>query len=477
MKWTQFYKVDLSILTAYLEAVGNRYILPKLANLPGIPYKYIGGMIYFREKELKDCENEIRKNPLHLAKEKMSAMVKVSDAFVEICQNIDEQDYSKKSIHQLKDYYKKFYLGWKDFLGLGSTPLFFENIVEEMLKKELAKHVDAEKEPEKFEKYLNSVVNLTKDTFGIKEKKEFYRIAEHIFRNKIKDFEENAEVKKLINQHLEKWAWIKVHLLLGEPMSRQDLIDRLQHSLEKNPSEELKKIIEEKERYKEELKKTLSDLPQLKEIAEVAQLIIYVRDYRYALACKGCFYIRKFLRYLSGIFDLTYEDIVNYLPDEVEELLDKKKKVSEDIVKQRKDNVYALVVRYDEETFAYGDDYERIKQEEEQEIGRLKEFSGVIASKGKAKGVVKIVLTHEDLKKINKGDILVAQQTIPDFVPSMEKTSAIITDLGGITSHAAIVSRELGIPCIVGTKIATKVLNEDDIVEVDAEKGIIRRLK
>ena len=67
--------------------------------------------------------------------------------------------------------------------------------------------------------------------------------------------------------------------------------------------------------------------------------------------------------------------------------------------------------------------------------------------------------------------------TRPDFMPLMRKAKAVITDEGGITCHAAIVSRELGIPCIIGTKIATKVLKDGDMVEVDANKGIVRKIK
>jgi len=90
---------------------------------------------------------------------------------------------------------------------------------------------------------------------------------------------------------------------------------------------------------------------------------------------------------------------------------------------------------------------------------------------------VKIIKTKDDLLKFKKGDILVAEATVPDYVPAMRKAGAIITDLGGLTSHAAIVSRELGIPCIIGTKIATKVLKDGDFVEVDANKGIVKIIK
>ena len=99
------------------------------------------------------------------------------------------------------------------------------------------------------------------------------------------------------------------------------------------------------------------------------------------------------------------------------------------------------------------------------------------AQQGVAEGIVKHVATAEDMAKFNKGDILVSAATNPMIVPAMERAAAIITDEGGLTCHASIVSRELGVPCIIGTKIATKVLKEGEYVHVDATKGIITILK
>lgn len=110
-------------------------------------------------------------------------------------------------------------------------------------------------------------------------------------------------------------------------------------------------------------------------------------------------------------------------------------------------------------------------------INRGKEIKGQAASKGFIKGPVKICRVSTEINKIKKGDILVTAMTTPDFVPAMRRAAAIITDEGGITSHAAIVARELNKPCIIGTKIATKVLHDGDLVEVDANKGIIKILK
>jgi len=106
----------------------------------------------------------------------------------------------------------------------------------------------------------------------------------------------------------------------------------------------------------------------------------------------------------------------------------------------------------------------------------LTEITGQCACLGKARGRVKIILSAKDLAKMTAGDVLVAIATNPDVVPAMKKAAAIVTEQGGVTCHAAIVSRELGVPCVIGTKIATKWLKDGDLVEVDASKGLVRKL-
>jgi pyruvate,water dikinase len=99
---------------------------------------------------------------------------------------------------------------------------------------------------------------------------------------------------------------------------------------------------------------------------------------------------------------------------------------------------------------------------------------GIPASPGVAVGRVRVCLTLEDARsKMGKGDILVTKMTNPDWVPYMKIASAIVTDEGGMTSHAAIVSRELGIPAIVGTGNATSVLRDGEVYTVDATHGVI----
>ena len=109
---------------------------------------------------------------------------------------------------------------------------------------------------------------------------------------------------------------------------------------------------------------------------------------------------------------------------------------------------------------------------EEQDI-----LKGQVACKGdKVRGKVKLLYSREDMPDVEEGDIIVSPMTTPYFDPVLKKAKAIITDEGGIVCHAAIVARELKVPCIIGTKIATQVLKDGDQVEVDANNGIIRKL-
>ncbi|WP_456468323.1 pyruvate, water dikinase [Archaeoglobus sp.] len=100
-------------------------------------------------------------------------------------------------------------------------------------------------------------------------------------------------------------------------------------------------------------------------------------------------------------------------------------------------------------------------------------IKGLGASPGIATGRVKVIFSEKEIFKVQEGDILVTTMTTPDMVPAMKRAAAIVTDEGGMTCHAAIVSRELGVPAVVGTKEATKVLKDGMIVTVDGEKGIV----
>jgi len=114
-----------------------------------------------------------------------------------------------------------------------------------------------------------------------------------------------------------------------------------------------------------------------------------------------------------------------------------------------------------------------IEETSDQSSGTL---SGQSAFPGFAKGYVRLVNIKADLSKVKSGDILVSTMTSASYLPAIQRSAAVVTDEGGVTCHAAIACREVQKPCIVGTKVATKVLHDGDMVEVDATNGIVRKL-
>lgn len=148
-----------------------------------------------------------------------------------------------------------------------------------------------------------------------------------------------------------------------------------------------------------------------------------------------------------------------------------------------KDRTYYVVGKFNNWDEIIGRDakiiIEELKRVEDHSVN---EITGQIGCRGYYKGIVKVIPlstsneTIRLMKEMKEGEVLVAGSTGPEMILACKKASAIVTEEGGICSHASIISRELNIPCIVGTKIATKVLKDGDIIEVDANKGIVKKL-
>jgi len=108
---------------------------------------------------------------------------------------------------------------------------------------------------------------------------------------------------------------------------------------------------------------------------------------------------------------------------------------------------------------------------------KVKQLKGLSVSPGKCKGEVVRVKAVKDLAKIKKGNVLVTDIPKLPYNPFTKKAGAIVTNEGGVLSHVANLAREFGTPCVVGTKTATKVLKDGDMVEVDANKGVVKKIK
>ncbi|MEI6627618.1 MAG: PEP-utilizing enzyme [bacterium] len=178
---------------------------------------------------------------------------------------------------------------------------------------------------------------------------------------------------------------------------------------------------------------------------------------------------------------LSYSDSdIKYLTKEefIEALKFGAKKLPKDISNRKEATLF--MVLDGKHTVHYGPEAISIFEKEigEQKHDDIKVIRGLIASKGVARGRVVVVsplkYQEEELSKVTEGDIFVTGMTRPHMLLAMKRAAAFVTDEGGITCHAAIIAREMKKPCIIATKIATKVLKDGDMVEVDANKGTIK---
>ncbi|MBU1036802.1 hypothetical protein KKF32_02050 [Patescibacteria group bacterium] len=182
-------------------------------------------------------------------------------------------------------------------------------------------------------------------------------------------------------------------------------------------------------------------------------------------------HLKKTVRNKKELVELAWYD-----PYSLEKYF-KGKKLSQEEIKRRQ-KCYILKIDKNRLTILSGEKAQAYydKNFTEKLPKQVPVIKGTVASLGKTQGIVKIIITQDDQKKMQKGDILVSTMTTPRLMTAVKKAGAIITDEGGMTAHAAIVSREFNIPCIVGTKVATKILKDGDKVVVDAERGIVKKV-
>lgn len=277
----------------------------------------------------------------------------------------------------------------------------------------------------------------------------------------------NPDVKKLFDQHLKDFEWFGTHHWEGEKFSAEKAIV------------DMKSVFESGDFAIEPLPESTPD-----EYADMWKLMadcVYWRTHAAEVTAKVVYHARPVLENLAKGWGMEYEDLLWLSSREISDAM---KKSLNDIAlpenyEERKEAYGANVDDRGHETVTVGEALEKLVAELVDDIpDDITELKGIVASRGDVVvGKVKVLITPKDIQKFEEGDILVAPETAPDYVPAMKLASAIITEAGGVTAHAAIVSRELGKPCIIGTKIATRVLRDGDKVEVDTETGIIKILK
>lgn len=186
-------------------------------------------------------------------------------------------------------------------------------------------------------------------------------------------------------------------------------------------------------------------------------------------------YLEVLLKEVGKRGGITLSAMRDIFPHEIQDILEGK--IAEDFIKQRREKCFVVwKEKAEKPEILVGDEAKEWEQTLAPQASSSQIVKGNCASKGRVTGKVRVLLNASENDHLEDGEVLVTFMTSPDFMSAVRRCSAIVTNLGGITSHAAIISRELGIPCIVGTKNATEALKTGVMVEVDADKGEVKIL-
>jgi phosphohistidine swiveling domain-containing protein len=324
------------------------------------------------------------------------------------------------------------------------------------------------------DKALCLLTTTARKSFSKRELEELFAIA-------IK-FKEGIAVDELLSSHSKKWFWLHNNYFKTEVLTTEYFKNELKTLLSKYPTPgeyltemELatKQMITEKNKLISELKLREKE----KQLIEILDFHAWYQDYRKEYIMILLHYLDVVLREIATRKQLTLEDVKWLLREEVIGLFQGKNFNA--LIRERKK--YAFFVWENDKFGSFAGEDARKKEKEI--LGHIKtskeiiEIPGNIANKGKVRGIARVTMNSSEAKHLTKGEILVTSMTSPDFISAIKKAAAIVTNEGGILCHAAIVSREFGIPCIVGTGIATKSIKNGDLIEVDANHGFVRILK
>ncbi|MFA4834171.1 MAG: PEP-utilizing enzyme [Patescibacteria group bacterium] len=423
------------LLTYYFE-IGMRRKLKRFG-LANIELIYIDGQFYFNKRDIAKY---------NFSNKKIMAVIKKLRRFLKeylkFCEEIRGKNYAGKNWLSLISDFKKFVSFLGKAMAIVDVPVYCESFFEKRVMAGLKENGFRQKDF-----YILSTPLY-----------ESYRKRRHADLIKIK-----AE-KMTKAEFRQKWGWSNTMAFSYRPVDETFLDKALKEIKDFRKEKEIfnRRDREEKSRFNKLYRRLPTDL---RKDADLIQELIAIRDYRVEVINRGCYCAMNLLGEISRRLELNYKEVINLTPEEII-----KKKIPVDLSARLKgfacvaDKIYT-----GEELRALWDLFNR---KEEADF-----VKGTPASKGIVKGRARIILKAAESGKLKKGEILICEQTTPDYLVGIKKAAAIVTNIGGLTCHAAIISREFGIPCIVGTKIATQVLKDGDRVEVDANKGIVRILK
>lgn len=368
---------------------------------------------------------------------------------------------------ELAERARAWYGAVMNFWSIASVAELANFVAPPYMRARLAKHVPRRE----IDSALETLLALTRLSFHQQNELELLKLVSK--KNQTKKDWDNFRVK---------WHWAENSYYQNKALTKKDFLAYVSLLSKKQRLQKIENIknypAKTQARKKAIIKKY--NLPQsIVRASEALSYSIWWQDHRKAVAWWLDTLTDILSKKAARMFNVPFNDLLHYTAEDWQALLVFGKRVSQSVVRERKK--YVLFDLLKKGSVEYPGNRARAvirSINKAQPAGDKAGIVGITVSTGAgvARGFVRILRSSRQAGKMKPGEILVAPMTTPDYILAMRKAVAIITDVGGLMSHAAVISRELEIPCIVGTKIATQVLKDGDKVEVDAIKGIVRKL-
>ncbi len=471
IRWQPIVKIKASLLFQWyvFEGSKKKYVKPSL----GIDFgfsnqKIVSSGIYIDPNEYTDLEKIF-----------LSKLDKENDffqKFIGLCyKHASRLLETSQRINKLKSYKSsnnkrllKIYRDYQNLVLLSVPFLDSTLILNKILNKKIVKLFETNlriKTPQKQDLLLSKLIIPKKKSYFIQETEIILKMAQ----------DQKLITNQIIEKYLKEFAWLRMIAYVGKPATKKTVEKKIKELVEENPGQQLEKaktIKKEKINDYQKAYQKIRGYSELVKLIDYAREFLYLLNYRLDIFFKAHYLVRPLFGEIGSRFGLTVEELVYLVGDEISNLLEGKTKLDRKELNKRISG-YALIKIDNKFTIQSGG------QIGKEIYGKIKVtiVKGQVANRGRATGKVKLVFETEDLDKVKRGDIMVSPMTRPNMVPAMMKAAGVITDFGGMLCHAAIISREFDVPCLVGTKNATKVFRDGDLVELNAYEGTARKLK
>jgi len=430
--------------------------------------------MYFDKKEIFDLSEKLLNKFIKY---------KLTDPWIKDCNlscdklkdylfnRLNKLDIKKLSNNQLLSELKKYY-----FIYIETTAhIAVIRILNREIEKRLAKYFnECFKDQSKATEILNILTSPDQLSIDALEEVDLLKALK-----KIKQGESKWD--QLLQKHLEKYLWMPVGYLDETEWDIKYLESRL-NKITNLSSDDIDKRIRKIKRQtaiihakKKEVASKYKIDQQILAICKQSSYGAYFKDLIRERLNMAHYYSRPLFNEIAKRNNLTFTNIKTLGYEEIMRIFETNRQELKQKIRQRQKSYIILSLNgqrseiYDQKTIK--DFTKKLQNQDSSQT-----LNGIGVSLGQATGrVLKIKKQTIDIKGENY--VLVTTMTTPELVPLMKKAVAVITDEGGLTCHAAIVSRELKIPCVVGTKIATQVLKDGDLIQVDANQGTVIKLK